>query len=365
MDTFFLFFVTTDSFTMIQKTVDALVDKPINVFDPGHDIMTGGAAFFLQNKKIISVNGFSEINIWMLDSDAQQKIGWNFEKKFWQRDYSIILDKNYPARWQYFSVAAVNPSEQVFVVGGLSGSIGIWNMKFLFQESEKEPQPIEVLSGHTNQISSLKITPSGMLISTSWDHTVILWYYNATKKAMSPHVFDPNVNFAALCADVTPNEKILFAGYFDGYIRLWDVFGGNNKIDGLLEFKAHNGPVRTILVSHDGKYLFSGSNDGLLKIWDLLANCKLITRINLCCGWILSLLQLDENHFLIGCKNGVVRMLQSSNNKTEWKTVKNLPCGKFGIVSIHLSASKEFIVATDEAGHIYVWKNLLFITSIN
>lgn len=362
---FFLFFITTNSLVMTQKITEALIDKPDKVLNSGHHTIIGGAAFLLQNKKIISVNGYSEINIWNFDSGAQEKIGWNFEKKSWQRNYSIILVPNYSGRWHYFSVAVVDPTEQVFAVGGLDGSILIWDTKALFQESEKAPQPIAALSEHANQISSLKFTPSGMLLSTSWDSFVILWYYDTMKKTMSPRVFDTVVDSVALCADITPNEMVLFAGYFDGNIRLWYVFENNNKANKSLAFKAHNDPVRAVLVSNDGKHLFSGSNDGFLKIWDLLANCKLVMSINLCCGWILSLLQLDAKHIIVGCQNGVARVLQCNDNRTEWKTIKNFSCESVGIVSMQLSASKEFITVTDEAGKIYVWKNPLFVRKSN
>jgi WD40 repeat protein len=131
------------------------------------------------------------------------------------------------------------------------------------------------------------------------------------------------------------------------------------------EFKAHDGPVRTILVSHDGKLLFSGSNDGYLKVWDLCANCQSIGCFNIACGWILSLLQADANHLFVGGKNGVVYILQSDDDRSDLKKIGTLCCGSHGIVSIQLAPSKEFIVVTDEVGKIYVWKNPLFFHNNN
>ena len=68
----------------------------------------------------------------------------------------------------------------------------------------------------------------------------------------------------------SPDGKTLAAAQPSGWIRLWDLKGGEPKERAV--FLAHEGPVTGVLgFSPDGKTLFSGGGDHLVRTWDLTA----------------------------------------------------------------------------------------------
>ncbi|MCX6238644.1 MAG: WD40 repeat domain-containing protein [Bacteroidia bacterium] len=56
----------------------------------------------------------------------------------------------------------------------------------------------------------------------------------------------------------------------DYYIRIWDL----QRLELRAELKAHNGYIKCLSYTPDGKYVLSGGNDATLRIWDI-AECNL------------------------------------------------------------------------------------------
>jgi WD40 repeat protein len=185
---FFLFFVTTNVFAVITNTIQ-VIDQPIVVLNSRSNRITGGAAFLLNDKTIISVNGYPEINIWERDNGSHQSVFYDFGKKIWQRNVPIIFFRNDQYSWHFFSVAAISSDGKGIAVSGSKGDIEFWDVKTLCFAPEQSLFPAAILSGHTDFISSLKFTPSGMILSASWDHTIKLWGYDFLQKKILSNTF--------------------------------------------------------------------------------------------------------------------------------------------------------------------------------
>jgi len=63
----------------------------------------------------------------------------------------------------------------------------------------------------------------------------------------------------------TPDGEGLLAGDEHGTVTLWNVFTHRE----LKDFSAHQGWVKGLAVSSEGRTLVTGGNDGLIRVWDM------------------------------------------------------------------------------------------------
>src|SRR5262249_8111019 len=71
----------------------------------------------------------------------------------------------------------------------------------------------------------------------------------------------------------SPDGKRLAAESWDGTVRLWDAGPGQE----LLTIKGHSGAVKSVAFSPDGKWLATGSGDHTVKLWDAATGQELLT----------------------------------------------------------------------------------------
>ena len=94
---------------------------------------------------------------------------------------------------------------------------------------------------------------------------------------LSPQAFaqnNPNINPASLtwrkthdgavrCVAYSPDGKALASGGTDDAIRLWEV----STSDSLGTLEGHGGDVNSVAFSPDGEWIASGSDDGTVRLW--------------------------------------------------------------------------------------------------
>jgi RNA polymerase sigma factor (sigma-70 family) len=118
------------------------------------------------------------------------------------------------------------------------------------------------LSGHTDPVSSVALTPDGKtLASGSNDETVKLWDVVTGKERDTLKGHDKPVFAVAF----TPDGKTLASGSLDYTIKLWDVSTRKE----LRTLKGHTYPVVALAFTRDGKTLASGSWDKTVKLWEV------------------------------------------------------------------------------------------------
>lgn len=160
-----------------------------------------------------------------------------------------------------------------------------------------------VLSGHSDLICGVSFHPGDKQIATtgSWDYTTMIWDINTAKNIHTLtgfsdaqisctyshdgkllitagsdkkiHVYQTknwNEMFSFECPatiwyiDISPDNKTLAAGCWDGNIYLFDM-----KTKKSTKLSGHKDNVNCVNFSPDGNYLVSASEDNTLMIWDI------------------------------------------------------------------------------------------------
>jgi WD40 repeat protein len=168
---------------------------------------------------------------------------------------------------------------------------------------------IAELSGHTNQVTGIAITPNGLFaVSSSWDRTIIQWdlHKRVPIKTLKGHYHHVK------CVDITPNGKKAISGSSDCSVIIWNLESG--KIIKTLE--GHMGDVILIKISADGKRAISISLDQKAILWNL-DSYEIIQKINKCLEYDnslsitpngkLAIISIDNGLFLWDLENGTLK----------------------------------------------------------
>jgi len=123
---------------------------------------------------------------------------------------------------------------------------------------------LKTLSGHTDYVYAVAITPDGRLLvsgSGSKDGTIKLWSLpdGALLKTLEGITYDISA------VVISPDGSLLASGSGDGTIKLWSLPDGAllNTLSG------HTNRVNALAISPDGRLLASGSKDMTIKLWSL------------------------------------------------------------------------------------------------
>ena len=136
-------------------------------------------------------------------------------------------------------------------------------------EPDVAAEPLRELSGHTGAVTALAVSSDGKLIASAGeDRTVHLWAWpEGSSRAVLQHsaeVFAVAFAPAALGA----NLPRLLTGSGDGLVRTWVVptRGGETPT---VWVRAHDGPIRALAVSPDGRWCATGGEDRSIVVWEI------------------------------------------------------------------------------------------------
>lgn len=136
------------------------------------------------------------------------------------------------------------------------------------KEGEKDGEPVKILTGHKNWITSIALHQK-TLYSSSMDCHIFGWDMTNTEK----HISNPTRTLkahknAVMCLKL--NQNTLFSGGFDCLVLAWDL---NKKpapkqdTEPMKVMKGHQGSIIALEIA--GGVLYSASRDNSIRGWDL------------------------------------------------------------------------------------------------
>ncbi|MFB2983853.1 WD40 repeat domain-containing protein [Microseira sp. BLCC-F43] len=207
------------------------------------------------------------------------------------------LHKHSTAQSTTYSVA-ISADGQYLVSGGSDKKIVV--------RSLYTGRIIRTLSGHTDGVKFVAISPSGQTIfSCSWDNTIKLWNLQSSKALGDGllHTFaggEAGVN--CICVDC--DGKTLAAGNEDGTIGLWNIENQEN----FRTLTAHKNGIKSIAITADGNILATGSADETIKIWDM-ATGELLHTLEGHSEWVKCLAIIPDGKTLVsGAQDRTIKL---------------------------------------------------------
>jgi transducin (beta)-like 1 len=132
--------------------------------------------------------------------------------------------------------------------------------------------PILTLSGHTDEVNSIKWSPSGnMLVSSSDDMTARVWRVAADLShaeqifCLAEHTMEIYTAKWCKTSPETGANLWIATASFDGTVKIWDSQTGTCHHT----LSHHTQPVYAIAFSPCGRFLASGSLDAVICLWSV------------------------------------------------------------------------------------------------
>jgi WD40 repeat protein len=179
--------------------------------------------------------------------------------KIWNITKDLKFDLEGEQHEGAIRATAVTQDGKFAISGSYDGEVKVWNIK--------THQLSKSLKGHKGPVRAVA-TNKEMVISGSYDGTIRVW--NLLNKADDKEIPAHNgwVNKLA----VIPNDMVVSASE-DGTIKIWSLKDPDLKSPKATHIlRGHDGPIRSMAVSSNGKKIITGSSNGTLNIWTVTEN---------------------------------------------------------------------------------------------
>ncbi|XP_063956262.1 guanine nucleotide-binding protein subunit beta-5-like [Lytechinus pictus] len=150
----------------------------------------------------------------------------------------------------------LSPSEacNTFVSGGCDKQALVWDMR--------TGQCVQSFEGHDSDINAVRFFPSGDGFATASDDASCRMYDLRADREISCYSKE-SIIFGATSLDFSLSGRLLFVGYNDYSVNIWDTLKGHR----LTMLYGHENRVSCLRVSPDGTAMCTGSWDYTLRIW--------------------------------------------------------------------------------------------------
>ena len=190
---------------------------------------------------------------------------WDKTIKLWDAETGNLIDTltghNDGINSIAFTSTSLNSSYKeggyILLSGSEDKTIKFWNIT-------DKAKLIKTLTGHTDSIKAIAISPDGNLIASGgYDNTIKIWSISGELlQTIDAH------KLAVTSLAFTRDSNTLASGSWDNSIKLWSIVDGGTSNNLLHTLTGHQDGVTTISLNSNGTLLASGSGDRTIKLWN-------------------------------------------------------------------------------------------------
>ncbi|KAM9958024.1 hypothetical protein ACTFIW_013000 [Dictyostelium discoideum] len=220
---------------------------------------------------------------------------------------------------------AINPDCTMLVSGGNDFDILVWQIKMPYvyrggDEFNQLQKPINKQSFHKGHITGLSFSDNGKyLISSSTDHSIVLWTVNSNGKKINREITIENAHNSVVSAISFGHGQIssqfFYSGSWEGSIRVFDTSNLKKCSKSIHEFKAHNSRLSSLTVSSDGSILIASFSDGIIKTFSSVRPWSPIAIYSPNESTSCNALSSNFSFFVSGSDNGLIRCWPTGNEQ--------------------------------------------------
>jgi WD40 repeat protein len=202
----------------------------------------------------------------------------------------------------------------------------------------------KTFKGHEGGIKSIAFVPGkNEFYSSGNDGKILKWELGRKDQTLQVVYSGQDITEALA---VSPDESWLAAGTSGSVIRMIPLKGNSMSY----EMRGHNGGIKSLIFSYDGKYLYSAALDGKVLKWDIAAR----TSVDVSTG-MMQIVSLDissKGNFLAGVgKEGNV-LVWNPDRKTENFRIET---GGRNIKVVRFNPSNNLLALGDDEGAVEIW----------
>jgi len=175
--------------------------------------------------------------------------------KLWDIETGTVLQTFHGHQSDVLSID-ISPSESgnIFVSGSCDHVSLVWDVR--------SGQYVQIFDGHESDVNSVRFHPSGDAFATGSDDSICRLFDLRADRQIGVYKKD-SIIFSCNSVDMSLSGRLLFAGYNDYCINVWDTLKGVR----VSIMYAHDNRVTGVQVSPDGTALASSSWDSNIKVW--------------------------------------------------------------------------------------------------
>jgi guanine nucleotide-binding protein subunit beta-2-like 1 protein len=222
------------------------------------DLNTGLTArrFESHTKDVLSV-AFSADNRQIVSGSRDRSI------KLWNTlgECKYTIDEGCHSEWVSCVRFSPNTQNPLIVSGGWDKLVKVWSLTNMKLKTN--------LTGHTGYVNAVTISPDGSLCASGGkDGTAMLWDLNEGK-----HLYSLDAGVMVNSLVFSPNRYWLCAGT-ENSIKIWDLESKSmvvelNKSSPEFEAKNRNPACLSLAWSADGSILYAGYSDNVIRVWEV------------------------------------------------------------------------------------------------
>ena len=196
------------------------------------------------------------VNSIAFSADGQTLVSGSEDKtiKIWDLTNQPKLIKTLTGHTDSVKAVAVSPDDKI-ASAGYDNTIKLWTMA---------GELLQTINAHDLAITSLAFTPDNTLASASWDNTIKLW--NLSKEGKTSKLLHTLKHQDGVTAiDFNSNGTVLASASGDRQIKLWDTATGRL----IKSLKGHTSQINSLAFSNNDRFIVSGEEQQGLFWWNL------------------------------------------------------------------------------------------------